>query len=256
MSKNFDNSNVEKVVSQLQEMGLSAKEAFVYMALLPRRDIGTSKLIQMTGLHGQFVYNALERLEKLGLAKHVIQSGRRKFSANAPSRLLSLIEEKRMTAHSLARQLQSRYSGAHEQDFEVFQGEAALLAHEMESMRNCPEGSRIDVIGGGKDRYWTIFEREGYAEEYEYIRKQRNISIRYLSAETSIQDFGKMKKERWGWSHRSMPGLSTGVVTTDIWPDSVHFSMFGDQVLSFAITGKEIVDGYREFFEALWKIAK
>ena len=148
MSKNIDMSGDKSVAKRLQELGLSEKEALVYLALLPRRDIGSSKLISATGLHGQFVYAALERLEELGLAKHTIQNGRKKFSPNAPLRLLSLIEEKRIAAQSVAKELQSRFSGEHEQDFEVFQGDSAFIASEMAVLAKVPEGTRIDVIGG------------------------------------------------------------------------------------------------------------
>src|ERR1700690_3301807 len=90
-----------ELVKKLVDSGLSEKESRVYFALLPYRDIGSSKIIRATGLHGQFVYDALERLEKLGLAKHVIQNGRKKFSANSPRRILSLVEEKKLLAQSV-----------------------------------------------------------------------------------------------------------------------------------------------------------
>jgi len=257
MSGNFDKTYENNTVGKLTELGLSEKEARVYLALLPYRDIGTSKLIRMTRLHGQFVYDALGRLEILGLAKHVIQNGRKKFSANSPLRLQSLVEEKRIAASTIARELQSRFSGAHEQDFEVFQGENAFIAHEMETIRQAPENSRLDVIHVGKNKYLPIFINAGYAEEYEHLREKKNIPIRYISSEERpFQNLERMKRERWGWEHRMLAGLSTGLVDTDIWHDQVHFNIFGNPLLSFSITGKEIADGYREFFESLWKIAK
>src|SRR3989344_9700595 len=100
MSKNTDESAVS---AKLEGLGLTEKESRVYLALLPCRDIGSSKLIRATGLHGQFVYDALGKLEEKGLARHVVQNGRKKFSANTPNRLLSLIEEKRLAANALAK---------------------------------------------------------------------------------------------------------------------------------------------------------
>src|SRR3989344_1184734 len=106
MSKIIDDTGNKDLLNKLQELGLSEKEAAVYLALLPRQDTGTTKLIRATGLHGQFVYAALAKLEDLGLAKHVIQGGRKKFSANTPNRLMSLVEEKRLSAQSIAKELQ------------------------------------------------------------------------------------------------------------------------------------------------------
>src|SRR3989338_9941491 len=135
MSNKIDKEENTGLLKKLEELGLSGKEARVYLALFPRRDTGTSNLILATSLHGQFVYAALAKLEDLGLAKHVIQGGRKKFSANAPARLMSLIEEKRLAAQSVAKELQSRFAGAHEQDFEVYQGESAFIAHQMDLLR-------------------------------------------------------------------------------------------------------------------------
>ena len=94
MSKNLDDNKNKELLVHLEQLGLSDKEARVYLALLPRQDTGTSNLIRATGLHGQFVYAALDRLEELGLAKHVIQNGRKKFSAG-PRRESSLWLRKR-----------------------------------------------------------------------------------------------------------------------------------------------------------------
>src|SRR3990167_6740891 len=131
MSEIIDGIESKNLVKRLGDLGLSEKEARVYIALLPYSDIGSSKLIRATRLHGQFVYDALEKLEQLGLARHVIQNGRKKFSANSPKRILSLIEEKKLSAQSVVRQLQDRFAGAHEQDFEVLQGVNAFVAHQL-----------------------------------------------------------------------------------------------------------------------------
>jgi len=255
MAKIFDQTDYKELIKSLEKVGLSRKEAAVYLALLPRRDTGSSKLVLATGLHKQFVYNALARLEELGLAKHVIQNGRKKFSANTPLRIMSLLEEKKLGAQSLVRVLQDRYSGAHDQDFEIFQGDTAFVASELQTLERVPEGSRIDVIGGAQDKYWTIMTAEHLADEYEMIRKERNITIRYIGADQPFQDLKKMKGERWGWDHRMLPGLRTGLVDTDIWEDSVHLNIFGKPTLSFVVLGKEIAEGYREFFETLWNLS-
>ena len=65
----------------------------------------------------------------------------------------------------------------------------------------------------------------------------------------------EMRKWRKLWEFRIFPGQSTGVVDTDIWPDNLTFNIFGDPILSFTITNKLVADGYREFFESLWKLS-
>lgn len=254
MSGNIDEIKDADVRKKLESIGLSAKESAVYLALLPRRDVGSSKIIQATGLHGQFVYDALVRLEQLGLAKHVVQNGRKKFSANPPLRLLSLVEEKRLAAQNVARELQERYSGKHEQDFEVFQGETAFMMHQFDMLERVAENSEALAICGPSERYLATMG-EGESEQFEKLRIQKGLRVRYIGMEPQREALTKMREWRKLWDFRIFPGQSTGLVDTDIWPDNITFNIFGDPVLSFTITNKVVADGYKEFFESLWKLS-
>jgi len=255
MSKDTDEIGNKNLVRQLETFGLSEKEARVYIALLPYRDIGSSKLIRATGLHGQFVYDALNTLEELGLAKHVVQNGRKKFSANTPNRLLSLVEEKRLAAQSVAHELQKRFAGIHEQNFEVFQGENSFAAHQIELLRQLPIGFTINVIASEGEIYNSTIEQLGFWDEYEQIREERKIHVRYLGAETQREQLQKREHEMPRWEYRILPGLSGGIMNTDIWNDRININIFGDPILSLTTTSKEIADGYRQFFEAIWNLS-
>lgn len=255
MSKNLDDSSEGGLVGKLEGFGLSEKEARVYIALLPYRDIGSSKLIRATGLHGQFVYDSLQKLEEKGLAKHVVQNGRKKFSANTPSRILSLLDEKRLSASAIVKQLQQRFVGAREQDFEVYQGDSAFVAHQFALLERQPRDSVIDVIASESERYQSTIEAEGLWDEYLRILKEKNIQTRYLGSEVQRERLQLLEKTQ-PWTYRILPGNATGLMNTDIWHDNITLNTFGDPVLSLTITGKEITDGYREFFQAVWNLSK
>src|SRR3989344_6085080 len=252
MSKHTDeNAAIE---TRLAGLGLSEKESRVYLSLLPYRDIGTSKIIRMTGLHGQFVYDALAKLETKGLARHVVQNGRKKFSANTPNRLLSLIEEKKLAANALAKELQSRYAGEREQDVEVFQGDGAFVAQQFALLKRQPNDSTISVIASETERYQTVLEIEGAWDDYLRILREKNIKTRYLGSEQQRQRLQAL--EQLGqWSFRTLPSHATGLMNTDIWHDNITLNIFGDPILCITVTGKEISDGYRAFFETLWNLS-
>lgn len=254
MSKILDNVEDKELLTKLQGLGLSEKEAAVYLALLPRQDTGTSVLIKVTGLHGQFVYTALDKLEALGLAKHVIQNGRKKFSANPPQRLLSLIEEKRLAAQSVAKELQMRFAGVHEQNFEVFQGPSAFIAHQFDLLERQPEGSVIEVIATETERYQALMEQEGVWEEHLEVMRNKKLSVRYLGSEVQRERLKGLQGSGM-WEYKILPGHATGVMNIDIWHDNITINVFGDPVLALTITSKEVTDGYRQFFEAIWALA-
>ena len=256
MSKIIDEAGNKDLLNKLQELGLSEKEAAVYLALLPRRDTGTSNLIRATSLHGQFVYAALAKLEDLGLAKHVIQGGRKKFSANAPTRLMSLIEEKRLAAQSVAKELQSRFAGVHEQDFEVYQGDAAFMAHQLKILEAAPDGSRFDVIASETERYSKTFKETGLWDEYQRIWIEKKIQVRYVGTEAQRESLQKREQNERNFAYHILPGLSLGKISIEVRPNNVTFAVYGDTLLDFTLSGKEVADGYRQFFNAVWALAK
>ncbi len=252
MSKKIDDISDNILLKKLENLGLSEKESRVYIALLSRQNTGTSNLIRATGLHGQFVYQALERLEEFGLAKHAIQNGRKKFSANPPLRILSILDEKRLSAQDVVRQLQSKYVGVTTQDFEVFQGNSAFIAHEFELLKQMPVGGAIDIIGGGGDSYIGILG--DMVNEYERLRIEKKVSLRYLSVVGQHNYLKIMAQTRPFFDFRILPGDTHGV-ETDILLDKVSFHLYGDPVVSFTFTNKDIAEGYRKFFEVLWNLS-
>lgn len=256
MSKKIDEKKKDNLPEKLCELGLSEKEARVYVALLPHRDIGSSKIIRSTGLHGQFVYDALEKLEGKGLAKHVVQNGRKKFTANTPRRILALLEEKRLSAQSIVRQLEQRFAGAHEQDFEVYQGESAFVAHQMDLLYQQPLGERVDVIATETEQYIEALRTYGVYDEYEKVRLERKILVRYIGSRHQLEYLAGMKRTRKLWDHRVLPGLATGIMSIDVWADRVSFITYGEPFLCFTLANKESTDGYRQFFETIWRMAK
>lgn len=256
MSKNTDEISDKDLLDKLKDIGLGEKDSLVYLALLPRHDVGSSKIITATGLHGQFVYDSLERLEKLGLAKHVIQNGRKKFSANPPLRLLSIVEEKRLSAQAIAKQLQERFSGQHEQDFEVFQGDSAVLAHHYDMLERIEQNQEAQVICGPTETFLKIIGPDE-KDIFEETRVAKGLRIRYLGMESMRERLIETKKWRKLFDYRILPGgQSTGQLDIDIWPNNVTFNLFGDPLLSITITNKAMTDGYREFFESLWRLSQ
>lgn len=255
MSKIIDQSENKELVKGLESFGLSEKEAAVYLALLPYRDIGSSKLVMATGLHKQFVYNALARLEEIGLAKHVIVRGRKKFSANPPKRIVSLIDEKKLAAQVIAEKLQSRFVGAHEQDFEVYQGDDAFMAHQLQLLRDAPDGSIFDVVATQTERYSKTFKETGLWGEYHSIQKEKNISLRYLGAEKQRELLQWREKNEPQFTYRVLPALSTGTMSIEVRPGNVTFATYGETLVDFTLSGKEVADSYRQFFETLWNLS-
>lgn len=251
----IDKKNSNDLIKKLGILGLSAKEAEVYLSLLALGQVGSSKIITATGLHGQFVYQAIETLEAKGLMQHVIMNGRKKFSAKSPETILTLIEEQKRIANGVIADIKKQLIVAPDQAFEVFQGEESWRAHEFSLLDHAEKGSILLVIGGEGDHFSRLMG-EADLRTYENIRYKKNITVKYIGCESQRVELQKQKTNRRLFSYKILLGLFTGIVNTNIWEDAVNINMFGSPVTSAEMNNSQVAESYRGFFETLWKMGK
>lgn len=246
MSENID----KQYLISLEKLGLTEKEARVYLDMLRRvQPTGTSKIVRATGLHGQFVYDALAGLEEKGLATHVIVGKRKRFAATSPSRLELLAERKKTLATELAHDLElGRIS--HSQDFELYQGEDAFVAHEFEELGHAGEGEQWLILGGSEDKFVPLMGKA--MKEYDELRLRKRIQIRYLGSESQRTELLAFSKARPLFEARVIAGFGPSIVNTLVRPHSLSLSTYADPVLTYAVRNDRVAESYRTLFEAIW----
>ena len=250
----LDEKQKDIVVEQLKTLGLSEREAVVYLSLLRLGETGTTPIIHDSSLHGQYVYQALEILEQKGLAQHVIRRGRKKFSAKNPRTLARLVEHQRVIAEELAGVLEDIMVLPPEQRFEVFQGRESYIAHEFELLSLAKEGNELLIIGGTGDRFNETMGNR--LQEYATLQVKKNITVRYIGSEGQRATMPTIHGARKLFEIRYLPGLFTGQVNTNIWPNLLGFNIFGEPVTRFTMWNPVVAGGYKQFFETLWRLAK
>ncbi|MDQ1283791.1 MAG: HTH-type transcriptional regulator, sugar sensing transcriptional regulator [Patescibacteria group bacterium] len=254
MSNNIDKNKKSEILTDLKSLGLSEKEIEVYIALLGLGEVGSSKIVKKTGLHGQFVYNALGSLEEKGLVGHIIKRGRKKFNAKNPRVLERLAEHQKRIAQSVAEKLNQIMVLPAEQEYEVFQGKESYIAHEFELLEKADENSELLIIGGSGDEFIAHMKDE--FKRYEKIRRNKKIRIKYLGSEDQLEYLKDNAKSRDFFEYKVLPGLFTGMVNTNIWQGFIAFNIFGEPVTSFVVLNPIIASSYKQFFETLWRLAK
>lgn len=254
MSKIVDKNENDDISLDLKSLGLGDKEIAVYIALLGFGEVGSSKIVKKTGLHGQFVYNALDSLEQKNLVGHVIKHGRKKFSAKNPRVLERLAEHQKRIAQGVAEKLNRLMVLPQEQEYEVFQGKESYIAHEFELLEKAEEESELLIIGGSGDEFFQNMGDE--IKQYEKLRIRKKIKVRYIGSQDQLEYLVNNAKDRQLFEYKILPGLFTGMVNTNVWANAIGFNMFGEPVTSFIIYNPVLAGSYKQFFETLWKLAK
>lgn len=251
MSKNLD----KNIIKELEKLGLNEKESVVYMDLIRRLNpTGTSKIVLSTGLHGQYIYTALESLEQKGLVKHSIINGRKKFEANSPQRLASLVNEKKIIAERVADELSKMSNKSFEQSFEIYQGESSFITHEIEMAKESPQDGFWYVIASRETQFAEIMGES--MSEFMAISKQKNIQIRVIGVAEDKKYFEEYSKKFPYYSYKILPGLKKGGATSIvIRNDNVSFESFEPTVLCYTIHNKMVAESYKNVFEVLWNVS-
>ncbi|NTW22602.1 hypothetical protein HGA34_03615 [Candidatus Falkowbacteria bacterium] len=250
----FDENVKQGLINDLSRLGLTKNESSVYISLLFLGEVGSSKIISQTNLHGQYVYQSIEALEKRGLVQHIIKRGRKKFSAKNPSQISKLVDQQKKLADNVVLQLQKAIILPPAQQFEVFQGEESYVSHELNLLNTAKANSELLIIGGEGDNFSRILSDKLFG--YEKTRNKKNIKIKYIGSEPQRDALSLSKSERLNFEYRLLPGLFTGLVNTNIWSDKISFNLFGEPVTAFLIQNQQIAESYKQFFDTLWRLGK
>ena len=243
------------IKKKLSGIGLSPKEAVVYLDLLARGMMtGTSKIVKATGLHGQFVYDALATLEAKGLVTHVIVGRRKRFAAVHPSRLMYLADQQKRLVNEVVQDLSSIGRENVFQDFEIYQGNETYIAGEFDELDRAEEAEVWDIFAGEIDHFYDIFTKEILAE-YDEARAQKRILIRCLISHADKPGYGKSNPRPY-FELRVLPNFGKSLINTVVRPHSYSLTTFVGNVLTFKVINDEVAKSYHNFFESLWDISE
>lgn len=245
---------MENFTQQLIELGYDGKEAKVYLALLKLGNSGTAAIIKETGLHGQFVYNSLKKLQEEGLVEVSQKNGRNRYSALSPYKLINKIKDKERKANELVESLNQSMTIKNYQEVSTFHGEEEFRSINFDALNNEPSDGEIMIIGGEGDRYLESMGQ--LMNKYEELRLKKKVTIRYIGNESQRQALTDLAFKRKWFEARILPGLSTGLVNTNIFNNEVLLNIFGTPLYVIRIQSRPVTESNKNFFNNLWQLSK
>lgn len=238
----------------LTKLGLTGNEAKIYTTLLKLGSALAGEITSYSGIHRRNVYDAIERLMEKGLVSFVIINNRKLFKAADPSRLLVVLDEQknkidntRMAIEILVPQLRALTITKEKHDVSYFRGK--------EGIKTVYE----DILISGKNYigYGSGMHIETLLKNYfkHFIKRRIELGIR--------------RKMIWDESSRGKYFTTVPLLESKYLPDEVcsyaALRVYGNKVaiilfaeeqpLAVVIENKAIADGYRKYFEVMWKAA-
>ncbi len=235
-------------------MGLTPNETKVYLALL---DLGTAQAGQITeksGVHRRNVYDAIDRLMEKGLISFVIVNNKKMFSPVNPKRFLEIIDEKKFELENIKSEfskilpeleLTAKFKERH--DVRFFKGFAGLKTVFEDIIR-----TRKSYIGYGPGQQLEKILKH-YFKHFISNRIKAKIGIRLIYDEASRTAIKRNPLSEI----RFIPEQYNSHAALRIYGDKVAILLLSEEdPLAIVIKNKAIADGYRKYFEVMWKAAK
>ncbi|MFH1211024.1 MAG: helix-turn-helix domain-containing protein [archaeon] len=233
-------------IDTLKEMGLTHNEAIVYWALLDNGPSLAGVITRKTGLHRRTVYDVTEMLIKKGLIGYILKNNRRTFEAASPNKLKEMIKEKEQMITEIMPEMMMHYKKTMEkQETNFYKGRQGLKTVFEDQIAT---GKEILIMGASPLAYEVL---QFYFKWFDKRRKEKKIRTRIIFTKTEKKPNIPLSEIRY------LPQKYSSPLAVNIYGDKVAIILWSkENPWAIIINQKEISEGYRKYFELMWKTAK
>ncbi|MEK6893541.1 MAG: helix-turn-helix domain-containing protein [Nanoarchaeota archaeon] len=245
----------------LEEIGLTQNETKVYLAL---NELGTSTIspiVEKAGISNSKIYIILGKLIKKGLVSHIVINRINNYKTSQPERILDFLKDKKKSIEVqegkikdiLPKLLSEQNLGLKDREVEVFEGFNGLKSARERELNLLKKGDEMLVLGASK---FSTSQYEYYWENYHKRRISKGINCKFLMYEETRENVGK-KREKWRLTKvKYLKESVVNPIRIDIYLDYVDIAIDAVAPFVISIKSKEVNDSFKNYFKALWKIAK
>ena len=231
---------------QLKEAGLTENESKVYISLLNLGPSHAGEISIKSGLHRRVVYDTINMLSQKGMIGYVTKNNVKLFQAVEPKRILEIIKEKEQHINEIIPQMQELYHLTREkEEVNFYKGKNGLKTVMEDQLATRKE---ILIIGASPLAYEIL---QFYFKWFDKRRIQNKIKVKVIFNKTN-------QKLRIPSSEvRFLPSGYSSPLAVNIYGDKIALILWSkENPFAVVIKNKEISEGYRNYFEIMWKSAK
>ena len=247
------------LIKELEKIGLSEKEAKVYLATLELGKASVQTIASKAGVNRATTYSILDSLTAKGLCSTYDKGKKTFFVAGSPEYLKELfeikkveIEEKQKNLQVLIPELRAIYANQKEQPvIRYFEGKQGMLNCVSEYLSGQAEENEPARMLYNKDLLDESFTEEE-RKKYQKIRLGQKITSKVIynlkNGELSSSPDGQRIKV----SNQKFP------ITCDIGMrgDRMRIASLGKRLSAVLITDKDIVATLKSLFDLAWEAAE
>lgn len=243
----------DKLVAILNDLGLSEKEAKVYFTSLSLGPTTILALSRVAEIKRTTIYSVVESLKQKGLMTIEVTGFKKKFVAEDPEKLESILEIKRKRLHKALPEFSALYNQDNGGNFlKYYEG--------LEGVKNAYEGVIRDIkpheeyLAWGNVEKWFELDKE-YFRDFVERRAKLRIKTRLLVYDSPTGREWLKYSRNFNVEVRLLSKNSQITTNIVITPQRVLIHQLAPPILCIAIENKNIIHSQREMFEILWNSA-
>src|SRR3989338_9284786 len=237
----------------LEEIGLTKKEAELYLSLIEIGSSSATQLMQKTGLHRAVVYDLLDRLIEKGLASFAIKGKKKYFEATNPQRLLEIEKGREDKIKEIMPHLLEMSKFTSKLEVKIYKGKEGLKTV-FENIISSGVKEWLVIGSSGK----TITIMPEYLQIFQKRRSKLGILTRALMIDN---EFGRKRghelKKLNATKVKYLPKYIITPTVIQIYDNKtiLHSNTSGTPFV-IVIDNKDISSSFREYFKTLWNVSK
>lgn len=245
---------------ELQKIGLSDKEAKVYLAILEIAPASVQQIARKSGVNRATTYVILESLIKKGLCSTYNKNKKTLYLAENPNILERLfivqkkeIEEREKNLKNVLPQLSAIFNRLENKPVvRFFEGKEGLLSCVTEFLSSYDANADEEVrMIYSKDKLDDLFVDEE-REKYRSLRLNKKIRSKVLYTYSK----GELKDSADGSRVKIIDKKFPVTCDIGIYGDSVRISSLGKSLSAVLIKDREIANTLKTLFDLAWEAAK
>ncbi len=235
----------------LQEIGLSDKEASVYLSLLSVERASVIELSKKTKIKRTTIYVIIDSLAKKGLVSEIVVGKKTQYYAESPERLETFLdkqrfalEESRKVLKEMIPQIKSvQREGGEKPVVKYFEGREGIISTLEDFFRNPDGDGDMTYLIYPKDLLEDIFT-EAERNKYREMRVGKNIKSKVFYTSEKSERPSDSTGERIKIDGKKYP------ITCDfsIYKDRVRINILGKKLSGIFIRSQDLADTLKSIF--------
>ena len=235
----------------LERLGLSEKEAALYLASLQSGPAGVQQLSRVSGVKRTSVYHVVEGLLARGLIRKEVHGAKEVLVPKEPESLERLLEEQRQDFLDTLPYLQSLHSQSGSNSvIRYFEGLEKVEEAYWEMLDVARSGDDYLVLGNMES--WMSMISEKFVRDFLRKRSRLPIQVRMIVCD-GPQGRSRKEEDRLGNERtRILPASSMLGTNLVILPRRVFVHQYEAPYIGMLIENEHIIRMHREMYEIMW----